>query len=169
MSWRAAASGVQLALRASVAAGCAVAVARLLKFEHPIYAFLAAVIVTDLNPSTSRKLGLQRLLATVVGAVCGAALSPLLPAGPIAIGVSILIAMLVCQLVQVREGAKVAGFICGIIVLDDSAEPWRTGFLRFAETVLGIAMAWLVSHVPKLFRFDEKSVDEQDPQRKGSD
>ena len=138
-----------------MAAGCAVAVAQFLKFEHPIYAFLAAVIVTDLNPSTSWKLGLQRLVATVVGAVCGATLSPLLPTGPIAIAVSILIAMLLCQVPQAREGAKVAGFICGIIVLDDSLEPWRTGFLRFAETVLGIAVAWFISYLPKLIRIDQ--------------
>jgi uncharacterized membrane protein YgaE (UPF0421/DUF939 family) len=157
MNWRAVTNGIQLALRAALAAACAVAIAQYFKFEHPIYAFLAAVIVTDLNPSTSRQLGLQRLMATVVGAVCGAALTPLLPAGPIAIGISILVAMLVCQLLRMNEGAKVAGFICGIIVFDDSAEPWRTGFFRFAETVLGIGAAWVISHVPKLIRTDEES------------
>jgi len=56
-----------LALRAAVAAGLSVAWARLCRFEFPIYAPIAAVIVTDLSPSRTSKLGLQRIVATVVG------------------------------------------------------------------------------------------------------
>jgi uncharacterized membrane protein YccC len=65
-------SGIQLALRAVVAAGLSVALAQLCKFEQPIYAPIAAVIVTDLSPSHISKLGLRRLVATIVGAACGA-------------------------------------------------------------------------------------------------
>jgi uncharacterized membrane protein YgaE (UPF0421/DUF939 family) len=148
-------SGLQLALRASVAAGVAIALAQLLGLSHPLYAFLAAVIVTDLAPSQSRKLALHRLVATAVGAVCGALLTPLLPAGPLAIGVSILIAMLACQLVRVPEAAKVAGFICGIVVLENSVDPWLSAFGRFVETTLGVVVALLVSYVPKLIKLDE--------------
>jgi uncharacterized membrane protein YgaE (UPF0421/DUF939 family) len=147
--------GLQLALRASAAAGVAIALAQLLGLPHPVYAFLAAVIVTDLAPSECRKLALHRLVATVVGAVCGALLTQLLPAGPLAIGFSILVAMLACQLVQVPDAAKVAGFICGIIVLEDSAEPWLNAFFRFVETTLGVVVALLVSYVPKLLKLDE--------------
>src|SRR4051812_5645009 len=95
----AAITGFQLAVRASAGAGISVAVAQALGMQYPIYAFIAAVIVTDLSPVLSRQLGLRRLGATVVGAACGATLSPLLPAGAIAIGSSILAAMLLCQLV----------------------------------------------------------------------
>jgi uncharacterized membrane protein YgaE (UPF0421/DUF939 family) len=148
-------SGLQLALRASVAAGMSVAVAQLLGLQHPIYAFLAAVIVTDLAPSQSKKLAAHRIVATAVGAICGAALTLVLPAGPLAIGVSILIAMLACQLVQVPDAAKVAGFICGIVVLEHSAEPWLNASLRFAETTLGVIVALMVSYVPKLIKIEE--------------
>jgi uncharacterized membrane protein YgaE (UPF0421/DUF939 family) len=94
-------------------------------------------------------------VATAVGAVCGALLTPLLPAGPLAIGVSILIAMLACQLVRVPEAAKVAGFICGIVVLENSVDPWLSAFGRFVETTLGVVVALLVSYVPKLIKLDE--------------
>ena len=147
--------GLQLALRASVAAGTAVALAQLFGLAHPLYAFLAAVIVTDLDPSQSGKLALYRLIATAVGAVCGALLTPLLPTGPVAIGFSILIAMLACQLVQVPDAAKVAGFICGIIVLENSSAPWVSALGRFLETTLGVVVALLVSFVPKLLKLDE--------------
>src|SRR5205807_6526540 len=101
-------SGVQLALRAAVAAALSIAIAQALKLEHPIYAFLAAVIVTDLLPSQSRQLGLRRLVATVLGAACGAAPSPVLGAGPWAVGLGVLFAMLMSQLFRAQDAAKVA-------------------------------------------------------------
>ena len=155
MNYRPLVNGLQLALRASVAAGVAMALAQLLGLQHPLYAFLAAVIVTDLAPSQSRKLALHRLAATAIGAVCGAVLTPLLPAGPIGIGLGILVAMLACQLAQVRDAAKVAGFICGILVLENSAAPWLSGFSRFLETTLGVVVALAVSYVPKLIKLEE--------------
>ena len=147
--------GFQLALRASVAAGISIALAQLLGLPHPFYAFLAAVIVTDLAPSRSKRLALHRIAATALGALCGAALTLVLPAGPLAIGVSILIAMLVCQVVQVPDDAKVAGFICGIIVFEHSAEPWLNAWFRFVETMLGVIVALGVSYVPKLIKLEE--------------
>jgi uncharacterized membrane protein YgaE (UPF0421/DUF939 family) len=68
-------SGIQLALRAAVAAGLSVAIARFCEFEQPIYALTAAVIVTDLSLFRTSKLGLRRLVGTIVGAVCGATFS----------------------------------------------------------------------------------------------
>jgi uncharacterized membrane protein YgaE (UPF0421/DUF939 family) len=75
-----------------------------------------------------------------------------LPPEPWAIGVGILIAMLACNLVNVQEGAKVAGFICGIVLLSHHSEPWSYAFYRFVETILGIVVAVLVSLVPMLIR-----------------
>ena len=153
--WHRHIEGVQLALRASTAAGAAIALAYLLKLETPLYAFLAAVIVTDLTPSLSRQLGLRRLAATAVGALCGATLSPWLGSDPFAIAASILIAMLISHLVRAREGAKVAGFICGILVLEHNSDPWLSALHRFVETALGILVAWGVSYVPKLIRLKQ--------------
>jgi uncharacterized membrane protein YgaE (UPF0421/DUF939 family) len=155
VNWRTLVSGMQLAGRAALAASLSLAIAQLLKLEYPIYAMLAAVIVTDLTPSQSRQLGLRRIVATLVGAVCGAALSPVLPPGPWAIGIGILSAMLICELLRTRDGAKVAGYICGIVLFDHSAEPWLYAFYRLIETGLGIAVAWLISYVPKLIRIEE--------------
>jgi uncharacterized membrane protein YgaE (UPF0421/DUF939 family) len=155
VSWPIQIAGVQLALRASVAAAIAIALAQLFQFQNLIYVFIAAVIVTDLKPSESRRLAWRRIVATVVGAVCGALLGPILPFSAWSIGLGVLAAMFVCQLVQVPDGAKVAGFICGIILLDDSAQPWTDALHRFGETVLGVVVAWAVSCVPKLIRIEE--------------
>jgi uncharacterized membrane protein YgaE (UPF0421/DUF939 family) len=145
---------MQLALRAALAAGLSVALAWFCRFEYPIYALIAAVIVTDLSPSRTSKLGLQRLVATVVGATCGATLRQVLQPSAWMIGFGILVAMLICHISRVHEGAKVAGYICGIVMVAHGTHPWSYAFLRFIETALGIGVAWLISFVPKLIRID---------------
>jgi uncharacterized membrane protein YgaE (UPF0421/DUF939 family) len=85
-----------------------------------------------------------------VGGVTGAALSMVLPSTPWAIGGGVLAAMLLCDLLGAREGAKIAGYICGLIVLEHSAEPWNDALLRMIETALGVTVAWVIAYVPKL-------------------
>lgn len=145
---------LQLPLRAAVAAGVSLAIAPILGLEFPIYAFLAAVIVTDLSPEQTRRLGWRRLIATVVGATCGALLCLVFAPGPLGVGVGVLLAMLLCDLVRMREGSKVGGYICGIVLFSYGAHPWSYAFARLVETALGIGVAWLVSLVPKLVQVD---------------
>lgn len=152
MEWRSVIPGIQLAVRAAVGAAVSVGLANLLGLQYPMYAFLAAVIATDLSPNESRQLGLRRLIATVVGAACGATLSALLPSWPLAIGLGVLLAMLACQIIHAQDGARVAGYICGIVLLDHSASPWSYAFHRLLETALGVGVAWAISYVPKLIR-----------------
>lgn len=140
----------RLALRAALGAGVALALATWFGLEHPLYAFLAAVIVTDLSPATTRQLGWRRFIATIVGASCGAVLSLVLPPNPLGIGVGVFTAMLLCALVRMQEGAKVGGYICGIVILTHSGDAWSYAAYRFIETVIGIAVAWAISLVPHL-------------------
>ena len=146
--------GIQLSVRAGVAASVALALARLFELQHPLYSFVAAVIVTDLSPAQTRRLGWQRLVATVAGATCGAALSQVLPAGSVSIGLGVLLAMLACIVLRIQDGAKVGGYICGIVMHSYGAEPWSYAGYRLVETLLGIGVAWSISLVPKLIRTD---------------
>ena len=147
-------TGLQLSLRAAVSAGLAVAIAQFLKLQYPIYALLAAVIVLDLSPSRTQQLAVQRLVGTLVGATVGATLSEFLPSGPLAIAVSILAAMLLSWGLRLYAAAKVAGYVCGIVILSHDAAPWGYAVYRVIETLLGIAMAVLVSLVPTLMRVE---------------
>lgn len=109
--------GLQLSIRAAVSAALAVTVAHILNFQYPLYALIGAVIVTDLSPTQTRQLGLQRLAGTVLGATVGATLSYLLPPGPVTIGLSILVAMVLSHVLHLGNAAKVTGYVCGIVVL----------------------------------------------------
>ncbi len=149
------AKGVQLSVRAAMGAGLSLALAPLFGLEYPIYAFLAAVIVTDLSPAQTTKLGWRRLVATVVGATCGALLAHVLPAGSATVGLGVLSAMLLCNLVRMEEGAKVGGYICGIVLFSYRSDPWVYAFYRLLETLLGVGVAWAISLVPRLIEVEE--------------
>jgi uncharacterized membrane protein YgaE (UPF0421/DUF939 family) len=154
---------VQLSVRAALAATVSLALARVWSLEHPVYAMLAAVIVTDLAPSQTRKLGVRRLAATVTGAGCGALLSSALPSAPWSVGIAILVAMLISAVVRIPEAARVAGYTCGIVVLSHGADPWRYAYFRLIETGLGILVAWLISLVPKAIRIDDSGEQTLEP------
>ena len=143
-------TALQLSLRAALAAGLAVAISEFLDLQYPLLALLAAVIVMDLSPSKTQRLALQRLAGTLLGATLGAILAAYLPGGPLATGFAIFAAMLVSHVVLVREATKLAGYVCGIVVLAHGEQPWSYALYRSIETLLGVAMAVLVSMVPKL-------------------
>jgi uncharacterized membrane protein YgaE (UPF0421/DUF939 family) len=94
-----------------------------LRLQYPLYTLIAAVIVTDLSNSQTRPLGLQRLAGTLLGATPGAASSPLLHSGPRAIGLGILAAIFLSRLLRLQGAGKVAGYICGIAMLEHGVHP----------------------------------------------
>jgi uncharacterized membrane protein YgaE (UPF0421/DUF939 family) len=142
-------------LRAAISAGLAVAIAELLGMHYPIYAMVGAVIVSDLSPTETRRLALRRLLGSMLGAVVGATFSYFLPPSAWAVGLSILVAMMLSALLHLQGAARIVGYVCAIIVLGHSDDPWFYGMHRMLETVLGVMVAMLVSLVPKLLRQDE--------------
>jgi uncharacterized membrane protein YgaE (UPF0421/DUF939 family) len=141
---------LQLPIRAAVSAGLAVAFAQILHLQYPLYALIGAVIVTDLSPLQTRQLGLQRLAGTLLGSTVGALLCHFVPTGPVTIGIGILAAMFLSDILHLKGAAKVTGYVCGIIMLEHQGHQWTYGFYRLMETVLGICASLLVSSAPKL-------------------
>lgn len=147
-------TAIQLSTRAALSAALAVAIAHLLDLQYPLYALVGAVIVTDVSPTLTRQLAWRRLAGTVVGAVVGGALSHYMHPGPWAVGVSIWTAMFLSGVLHLQPAAKIAGYVCAIVVFEHGDHPWTYALFRLIETVLGIGMAVLVSFVPKLMRIE---------------
>jgi len=68
--------------------------------------------------------------------------------------------MLLSHLLHLRDAAKVAGYVCGVVLFSHGDHPWFYAFHRTIETALGIGMAILVSLVPKLLRATEPKPEE---------
>ena len=151
---------LQLSVRAGVAATFALVLAQLLHLQHPLYAMISAVIVTDLDASQTPQLALPRLTGTLIGSGLGAAINTFLPPSLWTIGPGIMIAMLVSYLTSMPAAARIAGYVCGIVLIDHGDSPWTYGFFRMVETALGIGAAMLVSAVPKLLHHNATKADE---------
>jgi uncharacterized membrane protein YgaE (UPF0421/DUF939 family) len=150
-------SGCLLSLRAALGATISYALAKSLGLPHPVYALVAAIVVTDFYPSETRKLGLERLAATFIGALCGVLLWTIVEPKEWVIGVGIFMAMGICHVCNFGGGAKVAGFVSAVVLLSYGEHPWTHAGYRLAETVVGIGVAWLISLVPRLIQLNEKS------------
>jgi uncharacterized membrane protein YgaE (UPF0421/DUF939 family) len=146
----------QLATRTAAAAALSIAVAQFFRLQSPINALITAVLVTDLSPSETRKRALRRFVGTVVGAAIGAAVNSVLHPNPYTIGMGIVIAMMLCHVLRLRDAERVAGYVCGIVLLNFSEDPVYYAVRRLFETGLAISMAVLVSFVPKLIPPDER-------------
>jgi len=151
-------TAIQVSTRASLAAALAVVVARLIELEFPLYALIAAIIVTDLSPARTRQLSLQRLVGTVIGAATGAVVSIMSPTthgGPLTIAIGVLVAMLLSHVFRMTAAAKLAGYVCGIVLLNYNDHPWSYASYRFVETLIGITTAVIVSFIPALITADD--------------
>jgi uncharacterized membrane protein YgaE (UPF0421/DUF939 family) len=151
-------SSFQLALRAGTAASASLAVAQFLGLQYPLFSAIAAVIVTDLSPRQSRKLGVVRIGATLLGAWCGVGFALLFSPSALIGGVAVAAAMVICAISGLKDGARLAGYIAAIIAFEHSGSPWGYAYFRLIETMLGVAIAWTVSFVPKIIR-GEKDAD----------
>lgn len=157
----AAVTALQVSTRAGVAAALALFFARQLNFQFPVYALIAAIIVTDLSPATTRRLAFQRLLGTLLGATLGAAISvvisPASQGASLTVALAVVGAMLSSHLLRIPAAARLAGYVCALVLVNFNDHPWTYALHRSFETVLGIATAVCVSFIPKLIRVDQSS------------
>ena len=155
MRWLKFRIGMQLAFRAAVGAAASLAIARALNLDTPIFALIAAVIVTDRDPAETRRLAIRRVISTAIGAICGVALAQILGQSSWEAGIAIFVAMILSIAITQLGDPKIAAYLCALIIINFSNNPLHYAFFRFVETVLGIVVAWAISLIPKLVHLEE--------------
>ena len=142
---RRAQDAILLGARAALASVAAVAIAQSLKLTFPLYAVVAAVIVTDVSSERTQKSGVQRLLGTALGALAGPLFVRAFGDSIWAMGLAIVSMIFGCYVVGYIEAAKLSGYVAGLVVLDHANAPWTYARDRFVETSLGIVLAIVIS------------------------
>ena len=135
---------MRMSLRAALAAGLAIWTAQALGLQYPIYALISAIIVTDLLPSKTRELALRRFIGNAVGAVCGTFLSMALGGTAFSVAFAVFITIYISYILRLHDASRVAGYVCGVVVLGHAAEPANYAWWRFVETSIGLAFAMAI-------------------------
>jgi uncharacterized membrane protein YgaE (UPF0421/DUF939 family) len=137
--------GLQIGLRASLASLLAAWAALRLGMDYPIYAVIAAIVVTDSNPDVTRKMGFARLVGNLIGACLGALFGTFLGHGALAMAGGVLFSILFTDLIGLRDTQRITAYITGIVILFHGDSPWLYAKDRFIETSIGLFFAVLVS------------------------
>src|SRR5438270_8682058 len=113
---------IRLAIRVTIAACAAYALARLLALPQAYWAVITAILIMQTSVGGSLKAALDRLGGTLAGAVYGALVSIAIPhADPLALGAAIAVATgPMALLAAVRSNFKVAPVTALIVLLPTS-------------------------------------------------
>ena len=135
------------ALRTTVAAVAALLLAQLLKLPESYWAPISTIVIIQ-STIPPHMLGWQRFVGTALGAVLGAALASYFSPSAVVYALGILLCGLLAWLLRVGGAYRFAAITLSIILLIPRVRPpWITGWHRFLEVSLGIAVALVVTTV----------------------
>ncbi len=131
--------------RCALAALGAVEVSRYVGLHYPIYALVAAIMVTEYHGEETRKQSVTRFLGNSIGIISGGILSSCFGGQSWVIGLAAFFMVLFCYYFGLALAAKYSAFVAALTVMDHSDMPWLYGRDRIMETLIGIGFAVLMS------------------------
>jgi uncharacterized membrane protein YgaE (UPF0421/DUF939 family) len=118
-----------------------------LKLPEYYWAPISTIVIVQ-STIPPRTIGWQRFVGTALGAVLGAALATFFRPSAVVYAVGILLCVVLAWLLRVGGAYRFAGITLSIILLIPRGRaPWITGWHRFLEVSLGIAVALVVTMV----------------------
>jgi uncharacterized membrane protein YgaE (UPF0421/DUF939 family) len=134
-----------IATRCALAALGAVEVSWRFGLNYPIYALIAAILVTEYHGEETRQQSVTRLLGNALGITAGCLLVTLFGSHSWVIGFAAFLMILFCYYFDFAVAAKYSAFVAALTVMDHSSHPWSYGRDRFLETLIGVGFAVLMS------------------------
>jgi uncharacterized membrane protein YgaE (UPF0421/DUF939 family) len=134
-----------IGLRGACAAIAAIEVSRHFGLVYPIYALVAAILVTEYHGEETRQQSLTRFLGNALGIIAGGVLVTLFGSHSWVIGLAAFIMIIFCYYLNLAAAAKLSAFVAALTVMDHSSTPWQYGMGRISETLIGIGFAVLMS------------------------
>lgn len=137
----------KMALKMAIASAISLVISQSLQWQYPFYAVIAAIIVMSSTHGSTLKLGTQRLIGTLIGAIAGAVFAIILGSSFWSLGICVFLTIFLASYWKYHEAAKLAGYVSAIVILSYSHSPWLYAWHRFLDTLLGIGVALLVNNL----------------------
>ncbi|WP_341529489.1 aromatic acid exporter family protein [Nostoc sp. UHCC 0302] len=136
----------KMALKMAVASVISLVIAQGLRWNYPLYAAIAAIIVMSSTHGSTLSLGIQRMIGTVIGGISGAIFAVALGSNFWSLGISVFLTIFLTSYWKFNEAAKLAGYVSALVILSHSEVAWLYAWGRCLETFLGIVVALLVNN-----------------------
>lgn len=134
-------------VRTAFTAVIAMLLARLLNLQEFYWAPISAIVIIQ-STIPPLMLSWQRFVGTALGAVIGVAMATFLHPTPWTYDAGILVCGLLAWALRVGGAYRFAAITLSIVLLIPRARPaWITGWPRFLEVSLGIAVALAVTTI----------------------
>ncbi|NFF38809.1 FUSC family protein [Clostridium argentinense] len=133
-------------IKTALSVGICIILLRILRFDSPFYACIAAVITMQTTVENSFQAGKNRLIGTTIGAIIGIIFSYIAPHSSIltVIGVSLII--YITNILHENKSANIACVVFLVIMINlKTTSPLQYGISRFIETAIGIIVAVIVN------------------------
>jgi uncharacterized membrane protein YgaE (UPF0421/DUF939 family) len=133
--------------KAAVSAVVAVLFCDLVHLPQAGWAAVSAVIVTQPSLHPSARASLMRVIANLIGAFVGAAVSSLAGHSLWALGAGILLTGLTCHLARAGDALRPAFAAVVIVIFTNGAGAWQDSMQRVLAVVTGCAAALAIGWV----------------------
>ncbi len=146
---------IKIAIITAVSVGLTIYLGSLLKISSYFYASIAAAVVSQTSYKEVFKLGIKRILGTLLGAGIGLIFFWILPHSFVYYSIGIFIIVMTCSLL-INVPANMACIVfLAVSVNLKGAPPLNYAMYRVADTGLGIITAFTVSFI---FKYIEDSI-----------
>jgi uncharacterized membrane protein YccC len=139
---------IRQAVQTATAGVLALYLSRFLGLPEGYWAAITAMIVLQASLGAAIKESWVRVAATAIGAAVAMPCVALFGQSLIVFGVAVFVTVVLCSLLRLQVGLRVAATTVAIIVLiSHPGRPWAPGIHRFLEVSLGIIVALAVAKV----------------------
>lgn len=137
-------------IKTAIAVSLSVAISRFFNMEYPFYAAIAAIISMQTTMGESFKVGRNRMLGTILGAMVGVIFYFINSSSIVTIGIGIMVVIYMCNLFGWKKSVSIAGIVfCVIMTNLDGRDPIFYALNRILDTFIGITIAVLVNYFIK--------------------
>lgn len=116
-----------------------------------LWCVMASIVVMQAHLGGTYKAAWIRFLGVVIGSTAGAILIDFMGTGPVSLGISVFLTIVLCALLNIKDSFRIAGLSTAIIIImggrQPAINPWLFSFYRFLDSCVGILVAVLVARL----------------------